>query len=339
MKLGELFVDLGVNAGSAFGTLSGFAFKFNQLADLAKNVGNVLDNVFGTTPQYAHDIQLLTQATDISRKSIQGMSIAAKENGGSLDQMMAKIRKYDDEVFQMKLGKGGLAERLGLLGVSTADVLNARNGIDIVAAIMKTANRLTSSRDRASFLGSEGFTVQEANVWNEYLKNRAKYDNDKRQLTKEEINNLGTIWKIQQKLANDRRMALDKLRAQNAGKIVQWETKLNNVMEAFDRFVYGNDDFSTLVENVAKNFGDAYEFFKKTKDVADDFSKSQFWDLTKEFTKGFMEGLSELGEGIGRLFYVIAHPKDFHDYREMADFIMNGNSYNKTPSGGAIVSA
>lgn len=321
MKLGELFVDLGVNAGGAFGTLSGFAFKFNQLADFAKNLGGTLDKVFGETPNYAHDINSLVNATEISRKSIQGMSIAAKENGGSLDQMMSKIRKYDDEVFQMKLGKGNLASRLGLLGINTFDVLNAKDGTDIIAAIMKTANRLTSKRDRASFLSSEGFTVKEAEIWNEYLKNRAKYDNDKRILTKEEINNLNTVWKIQQKLANDRKMALDKLRAKNAEKIVEWETKLNNIMQSFDEFVYGESSFSEMVENVAKSLGvtaetaksfknsieEAFIFFDKTKKVADDFTKTRLWDYAKEFAKGFYEGIEGLGELAGESLYGASH--------------------------------
>ena len=346
MKLGELFVDLGVNSGGALSSLSSFAFKFNQLAELAKTLTSAVDNMFGTTPQYAHNMTLFSQSTDVAKKSIQGMMIVAKESGGSIDDMISKIQKYDDEVFQMKIGKGNLAERLGLLGLDVNDVLKAKSGIDVISAVIKQADSISSKRDKEAFLRMEGFTTQQANIWREYLKNRAKYDNDRRILTKDEIKNLDTIWKIQQRLGNERRMALDKLRAQNAGRIVQWETKLNNIMMAFDDLVYGDKSLGVFAQDIARNLGvseehieNVYDFFKKTKEVADDFTKSQFWDLSKEFTKGFIEGLSALGEGVGRLFYVLAHPKDFDSFTDMADFIKNGEVYKRFRNNNLLSSA
>ena len=97
MKLGELFIDLGVNSGGAFNTLSGFAFKMTNIADLADRVNGAIEKGFGNQARWANDILNLSQALDVSAKSLQGLRIAAKEVDAPFDKMGEKLKKLDEE--------------------------------------------------------------------------------------------------------------------------------------------------------------------------------------------------------------------------------------------------
>lgn len=304
MKLGELFVDLGVNSGGAFNTLTGFAFKFNQLADLAKNVGDALDSIMGGTPKYAHNLNVFSQATAISRKSLQGMMIAAKENGGSLDDMVAKIQKYEDEINQFKMGEGNLGQRLGKLGITGEDIINS-DGRTLIAKILNQANKIQDQSLRESLKRQEGFTTEQANLWQDYLSNMEKYDNDRRALTDEEIKNLDKIDKFQKKIALDRQMALDKLRAKNSDSILQWTNGLNEVFKAFDEFIYGDKSFGDFLRQApellfgateeAKALGKVFGFISDKAKEAFDFVEKTGGFVADWVENGFLSAISNIG--------------------------------------------
>lgn len=286
MKLGELFVDLGVNSGSAFNTLTGFAFKFNQLFDLAKNFGGTLDSVFGKTPEYANKLNRLNQVTSLSRNTLQAMSYAAKTSKTSLDSMVGQITNLDEAFLRFRRGDSDLLRKLSPLGITSKNILESKNSLELMEKVIKRVQAIPDDRTRYGFLQQFGLSVEDYNAYADFLENREHYEKRQINLTDEEIKNLDRIYKLRLEIEQKNEGMYNKFRAQTAPVFEELMNYIQEIKEGFYDAVSGADSFGEAV-------GKACDFAVKELDkvwsnVADAIDETGF--------------LQEFGRSLYRLF-------------------------------------
>lgn len=189
MKLGELFVDLGVNSGGAFNTLSGFAFKLTNISQLAEKATRWTQQLFGKdTSKWATDILYMARSLDLSAKSIQGLGLAANKFDIPLGSMVNKLQKLDEEWVSFLQGKNkGFIEKMAWFGLNNDDIRTARDSLDLMQKMIERSSRISNTRMREAFRREYGFSSQETDAWFEFYKKRAQYENDERVRSTEEL--------------------------------------------------------------------------------------------------------------------------------------------------------
>jgi len=209
MKLGELFIDLGVNSGGAFNALSGFAFKLTNIADLAGRVNTAIEKGFGDQARWANDILNLSQALDVSTKTLQGLRIAAKEVGTPFDRMGEKLKKLDEERLSWLAGENeDFTRKMSWFRLNNTDIQNAQNSLELMQLMIQRTANISDNRLRESFRRAYGFNEDETRAWLNFFRERQRYENNSAVLSEEELqrqreiayslNNLGiateTMW-------------------------------------------------------------------------------------------------------------------------------------------------
>lgn len=284
MKLGELFVDLGVNSGSAFNTLTGFAFKFNQLFELTKNVGTALDNAFGKTLGYANKLNKLNQVTSVSRNTLQAMNLVAKKSGTSIESLAGELSKLDEEFLRFRRGDTSLLKKVSPLGITSEDILKSTSSLELMEKIVKRIQQIPDSRARYGFLGGYGQSIENYNAWTDLFQNIEKYKKNGLALTDEEINSLDRLYKLNIEIGQKNEQRAEKFKAQNAPLFEAVIKYIQDIKDGFFDAIDGADSFGEAV-------GKACDYsIKKLNDVWTEIANSV----------DSSGGLAKLGTFIGR---------------------------------------
>lgn len=137
MKLGELFVDLGVNSGSALNSLTTFSIKFNSLAMMAEKVGDIFDNTFGKVANFGQQLAKANRATGISVEWFQKMKWSAEQTGTSLETVISAVKGLQKANADILLGQGNIKpyQRLNI------DMSYLRNPTQLMDEIMSKLMR------------------------------------------------------------------------------------------------------------------------------------------------------------------------------------------------------
>lgn len=190
MKLGELFVELGVDSGNAMGKLSNFAFKFNNVAEMAKKMQKGLEN-FGGAKQmatFSRTILDLAKNLNLTTNNIQGLRRAASMSGADFDTMTSKLAEFEKRRINAITGRDrSFFQEYAKYGVDVGQLYGSRNPLQTMRALVGNLSNIKSERERQAFSASAGFSVREMDAWRDYFENQNEYDNDLLNLTREQL--------------------------------------------------------------------------------------------------------------------------------------------------------
>lgn len=193
MKLGELFVDLGVNSGNALNSLTNFSIKFLALKNAASQFGEVFDALFGATAKYGQQLTHNNMLTGQSVEWMQKMKFRVEQVGGSLEDVMATMRHLQKMNADVLMGKG-LPEAIGKLNI---DVSKMREPTELLDEIMSKLMRFEP--------GFRDALVQELNISENivklYMDKTAELD-EQLYLTEDEVKELNKLQKEWVALSN-----------------------------------------------------------------------------------------------------------------------------------------
>ncbi|MEE0061547.1 MAG: hypothetical protein UE295_12025, partial [Acutalibacteraceae bacterium] len=285
MKLGELFVDLGVNTGNAFNTLSGFAFKFNQLVEAAKTVSGYLDEMFGKTSKYAYDMKILSQASSVPIKTLQAMNIAARNSNTSIQNMVGHIKKLNEGILKFRTGDGSLLSQLSPLGITSDDILTAKNGYELMDKVVRRIQDIPDEFIKTSFLSSF-MPIEDFNAYVDMLENKEYYEKRAESLTKQEIENLSRLYQINKEIDQKSEDRYNKFVSKTAPMMIDFKLKISDI----------KDEFYTAIES-ANSFGEAVS-------GAVDIATKHLGDLWKNISLNIDESgfLTEVGNNLVTVF-------------------------------------
>lgn len=138
MKLGELFVDLGVNSGNALNSLTNFSIKFLALKTAASQVADSIENVFGDTMKLGQQLEKMQFITGLSLEWMQKMKNSAEQTGSSFETVIATLKNLQQENAKIMMGEGNVApfQKLGI------DVSMLRDPTELLDEIMAKIMRL-----------------------------------------------------------------------------------------------------------------------------------------------------------------------------------------------------
>lgn len=188
MKLGELFVDLGVRSGSAFSTLSNFAFKFNNVADAANKMMKGLEHFGGAKPlaDFSQNILDISRRLTISTDKIQGLRRAAILTGTDFNNMARKLEEFEKERGSFVFGDRALLNKYSRFGLD-ANALWKGSSLDVFKQMVNVINGINDQRLKADYMAVAGFDVREFSAWQDYFRNQGIYDSDKDNLTRKQL--------------------------------------------------------------------------------------------------------------------------------------------------------
>lgn len=189
MKLGELFVDLGVNSGSAFNTLSNFAFQFNNLATTAEKFAHGFEKVFSPaikTAPLTHNIQNLAKFLGESEKSIQGIKNAAGEIGVNWESMTGKLKKFSEDRMNFFLNpNSAFFQKQSIFGLTNEDLKGSP--LEVMRKIISVISGVGKEDLKAQFASVSGFSQDELTAWSNFFKNRQFYEDNPWNFTSQEL--------------------------------------------------------------------------------------------------------------------------------------------------------
>lgn len=235
MKLGELYVDLGVNSGSAFNTISNFAFQFNNLASLADKFTHSITNgiakpVFKNAP-LLHDIKNLSVLLGESYKSIQGIRNAAGALGVNWSTMTGKIQKFNQERMSWALGQNPeFMKKYAQFGLTDADM--KLSGLGVINRIIGTISGIGNESLRAQFAEISGFSLDELKAWQNFFKDRVRYEEDAYNFTEKEIEQGNALSLALNELSENARKASEQLGKNLTPTVLKVIDFINKKMES-----------------------------------------------------------------------------------------------------------
>lgn len=153
MKLGELFVDLGVNSGGAFNTLSSFAFKLGNIANLGETVTRYADEFFGEAPKWASNMRMLSRNIDLTTQELQDLEESALVSHTDLNSAIGFYKRLWSEFYNAAStgfqDKGYLEKWSKFFGpeVITELTNNIRKPIDLVNLLNDSLSKINSKED------------------------------------------------------------------------------------------------------------------------------------------------------------------------------------------------
>jgi len=250
MKLGELFVDLGVNSGSAFNTLSNFAFQFNNLATTAEKFAHGFEKVFSPaikTAPLTHNIQNLAKFLGESEKSIQGIKNAAGEIGVNWESMTGKLKKFSEDRMNFFLNpNSAFFQKQSTFGLTDKDLRGSP--LEVMRKIISVISGVGKEDLKAQFASVSGFSQDELTAWNNFFKNRQFYEDNPWNFTSQELEQ-----------GNELYMNLNRFN-ENIGHINDQLAKnltptLNNLFIGINKFLE-SDKFRKFVEHPVEGIED-----------------------------------------------------------------------------------
>lgn len=274
MKLGELFVDLNVNSGGAFNTLSGFAFKFGNIVDLAERANTFINNAFGNQAEWAHSILNTAQSLNISARSIQAIRVAAKELGVDWNVMTGKLKKLDEEYVRFLQGKNdAFVEKMKWFGLNPDDIRNSQTSLELMQKMIANSNKIGNSRIREAFRRQYGFDVDEIKAWTNYFKEREKYESHANILSDEELKKQDKIRQSIKNLDVTTDTMWNKIASAKAdalGGIVDW---LVRVEERFTNLIISAESFSDIIKGLPQAFAESDVWIERLTNLVEVFNK------------------------------------------------------------------
>lgn len=190
MKLGELFVELGVDSGGAMGTLSNFAFKFNNVAEMAKKMQKSFENFGGAKEMatFSQTILDLAKNLNLTTNNIQGLRRAATRSGTDFGTMTSKLAEFEKRRINAITGNDrSFFQEYAKYGLDVKQLYGSQNPLQTMRALVNSLQKIRSDRDRQSFASAAGFSVREMEAWKDYFKNQYQYDNDALNLTQKQL--------------------------------------------------------------------------------------------------------------------------------------------------------
>lgn len=109
MKLGELFVDLGVNSGNALNSLTNFSIKFLAVKNAASQFADSLDGLFGDTARYGQQLIKNNFITGQSIDWMQKMKFRAEQVGASFEDVIGTLKNLQKANADILMGQGNIA--------------------------------------------------------------------------------------------------------------------------------------------------------------------------------------------------------------------------------------
>lgn len=109
MKLGELFVDLGVNSGSALNSLTNFSLKFLAVKNAASQFADSIDGLFGDTARYGQQLIKNNFITGQSIGWMQKMKFRAEQVGASFEDVIGVLKNLQKANADILMGQGNIA--------------------------------------------------------------------------------------------------------------------------------------------------------------------------------------------------------------------------------------
>lgn len=209
MKLGELFVDLGVNSGNALNSLTNFSIKFLALKTAASQVAGVVDDLFGGTMKYGQQLEKMNFMTGVSVEWMQKMKFSAEQVGSSFETVIGTLKNLQQENAKLMMGKGGNASPYGILNI---DVSRLRDPTELLDEIMAKVMRLEPAFKQA-MLAELGISED---ILFMYEQRTAKIS-EGLLLTKEEVEQVNELRKEWVALGGAIGAAWDKFTAKGAG--------------------------------------------------------------------------------------------------------------------------
>lgn len=109
MKLGELFVDLGVNSGNALNSLTNFSLKFLAIKNAASQFADSIDGLFGDTARYGQQLIKNNFITGQSIGWMQKMKFRAEQVGASFEDVIGTLKNLQKANADILMGQGNIA--------------------------------------------------------------------------------------------------------------------------------------------------------------------------------------------------------------------------------------
>lgn len=153
MKLGELFVDLGVNSGGAFNALSSFAFKLTNIANLGETVTRYVDEFFGEAPKWASNMRMLSRNVDLTTQELQDLEESAKVSQIDLNTAIGTYKRLWSEYYSFVAGgfkdEGYMEKWSKYFGPDVISELteNIREPIDLINLLDKALSQVENKAD------------------------------------------------------------------------------------------------------------------------------------------------------------------------------------------------
>lgn len=265
MKLGELFVQLGVDSGGAFNTLSNFAFKFNNVATLAEKMQKSLENFGGakSMAEFSQSVLDLAKNLNLSTNNIQGLRRAALVSRADFTSMTSKMAEFEKRRVNFIMGKdSSFLSEYAKYGLTGKDILASKSPAEVMRKVVGALSRVRSDRERQALISSAGFSVREMEGWQEYFKNQKKYDEDKNNLTYKQLK--------QNEQLNESLATLS-TKFGDIGRSLQ-----ENLMPTIDKIIGKTNDFA-----------DAIDKFLKSGALKTGIEKAKDWFFDKDFVKKY----------------------------------------------------
>lgn len=109
MKLGELFVDLGVNSGNALNSLTNFSIKFLAIKNAASQFADSIDGLFGDTARFGQQLMKNNFITGQSVEWMQKMKFRAEQVGASFEDVIGTLKNLQKANADILMGQGNIA--------------------------------------------------------------------------------------------------------------------------------------------------------------------------------------------------------------------------------------
>lgn len=281
-KLGELFVDLGVNSGNALNSLTNFSLKFLALKTAAEQFGKVFDGLFGDVARFGQELVKINTTTGMSEQWLQRIKYRAEQTGTSLETVVQTIKNLQSENAKILMGEGNISpyQKLGI------DMSKMRAPAELLDEIMAKVLRLQPAFQQAMLAE---FGISE-DILFMYQQKNIKI-NDSLLLTEKEVEDLNQMNKEWIALKQTVESGYNKTVAQSAESI---NGMIRTVREMLNTFIdlknkTGGWGSALVAEldifiNYLKKLGEDSKFFK--------------------FFSGFVDNLKSIGSVLGE---AVAH--------------------------------
>lgn len=232
MKLGELFVDLGVNSGGAFNALSSFAFKFENLANLGGRVAKIIDDVVGEAPKWASSIKYLSESVDLSQRQIQNLEASSAVYSQDVKSAIGLYKSLWSEYYNWwRTGDQGFLEKWGIFGPDVINKLTTEvnKPIDLINLLLDSMEQVGDKSDLMYLRDVFGMTPELQKVFELYSRGGP----DVTTLTNEAIDSLSKFREERQLLELQGERDYAQWTSQLAPMFTDWIKKINDLKRGY----------------------------------------------------------------------------------------------------------
>lgn len=252
MKLGELFVDLGVNSGNALNSLTNFSIKFLAIKNAASQFADSLDVLFGDTARFGQQLVKNNYITGLSVEWMQKMKYRAEQAGSSLEDVLATMKSLQKANADILMGQGNIApfQKLNI------DMSRLRQPAELLDDIMSKIMRLEPAF-RQAMLSELGISENILHMYNQ----RTNEINKQLLLTREEAEELNLLNRDWVRLKQTFSAGWDKV----LGGVADELRVIIGLFQVLTEAVFGGigNVWDDSVEGVKSFFGRINELFTK----------------------------------------------------------------------------